>query len=74
LYWFKKQEVLISLIYTSLETKNTFKTQGVGARMHPVVVVVLFKGLTMPESFFEYFAGLIGAALVYLFFFVLLSF
>jgi len=28
----------------------------------------------MPETLFEYAAGLIGAALVYLFFFVLLSF
>ena len=66
--------VLISLTYTSLETKNTFKTQGVDARTRPVVAVALFKGLTMPESLFEYIAGLIGAALVYLFFFVLLSF
>jgi len=66
--------VLTSLIYTLLETKNIFKTQGVGVRMHLVVAAVLFKGLIMPETFFEYFAGLIGAALVYLFFFVLLSF
>jgi hypothetical protein len=57
-----------------LATKNTFKTQGVGVKMHLVVVAALFKGLTMPETFFEYVAGLIGAALVYLFFFVLLSF
>jgi hypothetical protein len=32
------------------------------------------KGLTMPESLFEVVAGLIGFALFYLFFFVLLSF
>jgi hypothetical protein len=42
--------------------------------MHPVVAVALFKGLIMPESLFEVIAGLIGFALFYLFFFVLLSF
>jgi hypothetical protein len=57
-----------------LATKNTFKTQGAGVRMHLVVVAALFKGLTMPESLFEVVAGLIGFALFYIFFVVLLSF
>jgi hypothetical protein len=57
-----------------LATKNTFKTQGVGVRIHLVVVAALFKGLTMPESLFEVVAGLIGFALFYIFFVVLLSF
>ena len=47
---------------------------GVGARMHRVVAVALFKGLIMPKSFLELLAGLIGFALFYVFFFVLLSF
>ena len=66
--------VLTSLIYMLLATKNTFKTQGAGVRMHHAVAVALFKGLTMPESLFEVIAGLIGFALFYVFFVVLLSF
>jgi len=57
-----------------LAAKNTFEMLGAGARMHHAVAVALFKGLTMPESLFEVVAGLIGFALFYLFFFVLLSF
>ncbi len=47
---------------------------GAGVRMHHAVAVALFKGLKMPESLFEVIAGLIGFALFYVFFVVLLSF
>jgi hypothetical protein len=60
-----------------LATKNTFKTQGAGVRMHLVVVVVLFKGLIMnnePTTFLEIIMGLIGFLVVWGFLILLLSF